>query len=64
MRSGGSCRLHARRLLMADWGWEYNPDAHHVIGETPNLAFVAQGPTSRSTAVKACATSWGLMNET
>lgn len=49
---------------MADWGWEYNPDAHHVIGETPNLAFVAQGPTSRSTAVKACATSWGLMNET
>lgn len=26
---------------MADWGWEYDPDARHVIGETPNLAFIA-----------------------
>ncbi|MEU5270982.1 hypothetical protein [Streptomyces hygroscopicus] len=27
---------------MGDWGWEYHPDAHHVIGETPILSFVAQ----------------------
>ncbi|MCC3767062.1 hypothetical protein [Streptomyces sp. UNOC14_S4] len=27
---------------MSDWGWEYDPDAHHVIGDTPNLSFVAQ----------------------
>ncbi|MGK5547586.1 hypothetical protein ACSNOH_23045 [Streptomyces sp. URMC 127] len=27
---------------MGDWGWEYDPDARHVIGETPNLAFVAR----------------------
>ncbi|GAA0449359.1 hypothetical protein GCM10009544_10240 [Streptomyces stramineus] len=26
---------------MGDWGWEYDPDAQHVIGEMPDLAFVA-----------------------
>jgi hypothetical protein len=55
MRSGGSCRLHARRLLMADWGWEYNPDAHHVIGETLNLAFVAQVEARADELVRAAA---------
>jgi hypothetical protein len=27
---------------MSDWRWEYHPEAHHVIGDTPDLALIAQ----------------------
>lgn len=40
---------------MGDWGWEYNPDAHHVIGQTPNLAFVAQVEARADELVRAAA---------
>ncbi|MFE1934992.1 hypothetical protein ACFW95_32390 [Streptomyces sp. NPDC059474] len=44
-----------RRLPMGDWGWEYNPDAHHVIGETPNLAFIAEVEARADELVRAAA---------
>ncbi|TVL94484.1 hypothetical protein CD790_02200 [Streptomyces sp. SAJ15] len=40
---------------MGDWGWEYDPDARHVIGETPNLAFVAQVEERADELVRAAA---------
>jgi hypothetical protein len=55
MRSGRSCRLRVRRSTVGDWGWEYNPDAHHVIGESPNLAFIAQVEARADELVRAAA---------
>ncbi|MEU2869885.1 hypothetical protein ABZ769_11860 [Streptomyces olivoreticuli] len=40
---------------MADWAWEYDPDAQHVIGETPDLAFVAQVEEHADELVRAAA---------
>ncbi len=40
---------------MGDWGWEYHPDSRHVIGETPNLAFIAQVEERADELVRAAA---------
>ncbi len=40
---------------MGDWSWEYDPDAHHVIGETPNLAFIARVEERADELVRAAA---------
>ncbi|PSJ25121.1 hypothetical protein B7P34_29810 [Streptosporangium nondiastaticum] len=40
---------------MGDWDWKYDPDARHVIGETPNLAFVAQVEERADELVRAAA---------
>ncbi|MGW1076235.1 hypothetical protein [Streptomyces sp. NPDC002537] len=40
---------------MGDWGWEYDPDARHVIGGTPDLAFVAQVEERADELVRAAA---------
>ncbi|MEU7168885.1 hypothetical protein AB0A70_30265 [Streptomyces morookaense] len=40
---------------MGDWAWEYDPDPRHVIGETPNLAFVAQVEERADELVRAAA---------
>ncbi|MFT2018435.1 hypothetical protein ACMA1D_21730 [Streptomyces sp. 796.1] len=40
---------------MGDWGWEYDPDAHHVIGDTPDLAFIAQLEERADELVRAAA---------
>ncbi|MFF7730697.1 hypothetical protein [Streptomyces sp. NPDC008001] len=40
---------------MGDRGREYDPDARHVIGETPNLAFVARAEERADELVRAAA---------
>ncbi|MBB5938267.1 hypothetical protein [Streptomyces zagrosensis] len=44
-----------RGLPVGDGGWEYDPDAHHVIGETPNLVFIAQVEERADELVRAAA---------
>ncbi|MEV6672702.1 hypothetical protein [Streptomyces sp. NPDC051162] len=41
---------------MADWSWEYDPDAEHVIGGIDNLAFIARVEQRADELVRAAAT--------
>ncbi|MDF3288398.1 hypothetical protein [Streptomyces silvisoli] len=43
---------------MSEWAWEYFPDAHEVIGDTPNLALIAQIEERADELVRAAAVEY------
>ncbi|MGW1072625.1 hypothetical protein [Streptomyces sp. NPDC002537] len=43
---------------MADWSWEYDPDAQHVIGGLDDLAFIACVEERADELVRAAATHY------
>jgi hypothetical protein len=56
--SARSWTTPGRRSPVSDWAWEYFPDAHHVIGDTPKLALIAQIEERADELVRAAAVEY------
>lgn len=50
--------MPGHRCPVTDWRWEYHPDAHHVIGATPNLALIAEIEEHADELVRAAAAEY------